>query len=77
MSRETSQALRDRLHAGRAAAQAMLEADSVAVRLATVERAYDELLVRVRQYERERAEIRSRLERILIEIGRPGLGGGR
>ena len=77
MSRETSQAFRDRLHAGHAPAQARLESDSVAVRLATVERAYDELLARVQEYERERAEIRSRLERILIEIGRPGLGGGR
>jgi hypothetical protein len=42
--------------------------DPLVARLATVERAYEDLLQRVRRYERERAEIRARLERILSRI---------
>jgi len=56
---------------GHTPAQSTPEPEPIAARLASVERAYDELLARVRDYERERAEIRSRLERILTEIGRP------
>ena len=37
-------------------------------RLARVEQAYGELLQRVRQYERERAEIKHRLEGIMAEL---------
>jgi len=45
------------------------ERDALAARLATVERAYDELLARVRFYERERAELRDRLQQLLSRIG--------
>jgi predicted nucleic acid-binding Zn-ribbon protein len=46
-----------------------LEREAVEARLAAVERAYEDLLQRVRRYEGERAEIRARLERILARIG--------
>jgi hypothetical protein len=52
------------------------EREALAVRLSSVERAYADLLQRVRRYERERAEIKARLERILARIGargRPGV----
>jgi hypothetical protein len=58
MSRETVEALE--LHS---------EREALAARLATLERAYADLLQRVRRYERERAEIKARLERILARIG--------
>ena len=48
--------------------------DALTARLATVERAYEDLLQRVRRYERERAEIRARLERILARIASAGAG---
>ena len=48
------------------------EGEAVEARLAAMERAYEDLLQRVRQYEGERAEIRARLDRILARIG----GGG-
>jgi hypothetical protein len=38
-------------------------------RLASMERAYEELLQRVHGYERERAELRRRIARILSRIG--------
>jgi hypothetical protein len=44
------------------------EGDALATRLAAVERAYLELLGRVQRYERERADIRARLERVLAHI---------
>jgi uncharacterized protein involved in exopolysaccharide biosynthesis len=46
--------------------------DALAARLATVERAYGELLERVRRFERERAEIRRRLQRLLARIDSDG-----
>ena len=58
MSRETVEALE--LHS---------EREALATRLATVERAYADLLQKVRRYERERAESKARLERILARIG--------
>lgn len=45
------------------------ERDALAVRLAQVERAYRELAERLSGYERERAEIKARLEDILARIG--------
>jgi hypothetical protein len=48
------------------------EREELAARLASMERAYAELLQRVRRYERERAEIKARLERILARIGSLG-----
>jgi hypothetical protein len=51
------------------------ERDALAARLASVERAYADLLQRVRRYERERAEIKARLERILARIGARGTPG--
>jgi predicted nucleic acid-binding Zn-ribbon protein len=47
--------------------------ETLEARLAAVERAYEDLLERVRRYERERADIRSRLERLLAQIG-PQIG---
>ena len=43
--------------------------ETLEARLAAVERAYETLLERVRRYERERADIRIRLERIISRIG--------
>jgi len=51
------------------------EREALAARLASVERAYADLLQRVRRYERERAEIKARLERILARIGARGTPG--
>jgi len=48
------------------------EPEAVAARLASIERAYEDLLQRVRRYERERVEIRARIERILARIASPG-----
>ncbi len=44
------------------------EHEAIEARLQAVERAYDDLLQRVRRYERERAEIRARLERLLARL---------
>jgi hypothetical protein len=41
-------------------------------RFAALERAYDDLLQRVRRYEQERWEIRARLARILARMGAGG-----
>jgi hypothetical protein len=46
------------------------EHESLAERLAAEEHANEELQARLRRYERERADIRSRLERILARLGR-------
>jgi len=46
--------------------------ETLEARLATVERAHDALLERVRWYERERIEIRARLESILTRIASAG-----
>ena len=43
--------------------------ETAETRLAAMERAYEDLLERVRRYERERADIRTRLDRILARIG--------
>ncbi len=43
--------------------------ESAEERLVAMERAYGDLLERLRRYERERADIRTRLERILARIG--------
>lgn len=45
---------------------------ALAARLASVERAYEDLLRRVEKYEGERIEIRSRLERLLARLGLSG-----
>ena len=44
------------------------EGETLEAKLAAMERAYESLLERVRRYERERADIRTRLERILARI---------
>ena len=46
------------------------EHEGLAERLAAEEHANEELRARLRRYERERADIRSRLERILARLGR-------
>jgi predicted nucleic acid-binding Zn-ribbon protein len=48
------------------------EREDAEARLIALERAYEDLLQRVRRYERERAEIRARVERILARIGTIG-----
>lgn len=45
--------------------------EALAARLASVERAYDELLARVRWYEEERRRMKQRLERLLVALGSP------
>ena len=70
MSRERGEGLAQRLEPSRA--EAGDDQATLAVRLAHVERAYGELLERVRHYEHERAEIKSRLKRILASIGASG-----
>lgn len=45
------------------------DGETLEARLAAIERAYEDLLERVRRYERERADIRTRLERLLARIG--------
>ena len=45
------------------------EREALALRLAEVERAYQELVERLHGYERERAEIKARLEGILARLG--------
>jgi len=44
------------------------DGETLEAKLAAMERAYESLLERVRRYERERADIRTRLERILARI---------
>jgi len=74
MSRETLEVLEERLQAFLARHQEVQgERAALALRLASVERAYEELLQRVRRYERERAEIKDRLGRILTRIGSASL----
>ena len=56
--------------------QAPADEEPLLARCARLERAYDDLLQRVRRYERERAELRARLERLLavlalVELGLP------
>ena len=61
---------RDGLGVPSSLAEAPESADeALSVRLEQVERAYRELLERVQGYERERAEIRRRLERLLDRLG--------
>jgi len=48
------------------------EREALAARLAGLELAYENLLERVQRYERERAEIRARLERLLASM--PAVG---
>ena len=43
--------------------------EALEARLAAVERAYEVLLERLHRYERERAEMRARLEGILARLG--------
>ena len=52
------------------AAETTAEHESLAERLAAEEHANEELRARLRGYERERADIHSRLERILARLGR-------
>jgi hypothetical protein len=47
--------------------------ESLRARLAGLERAYQDLLERLRRYERERGEIKSRLEGILARLGALGV----
>lgn len=51
-------------------ADAPPEPEALAARLKSVQHAYEQLLERVRGYERERCEIRSRLERLIARMGR-------
>jgi predicted nuclease with TOPRIM domain len=48
--------------------------EPLVARCARLERAYDDLMQRLRRYERERAEIRARLERLLALIAVLDLG---
>jgi predicted nucleic acid-binding Zn-ribbon protein len=48
------------------------EGQVLEARFVALERAYDDLLQRVRRYEQERREIRARLARILARMGAGG-----
>jgi predicted nuclease with TOPRIM domain len=65
MSRETPPALAE-------GPRAQDEREALTARLTSLERANEELRQRVWRYERERAEIKLRLERILSRIGCSG-----
>jgi len=54
--------------------EALADKEPLVARCARLERAYDDLLQRVRRYERERAEIRARLEHLLAVIALIDLG---
>ena len=47
--------------------------ESLRARLERVERAYRDLVDRLHRYERERTEIRARLEQLLVRLGVDGL----
>ena len=68
MSRDTLAAVDDRADISADGDREGMPRDALIQRLADVERAYGELLQRVRRYERERAEIRQRLSGILAEL---------
>lgn len=75
MSRETLEVLEERLQTFLTRHREVQgEREALAERLAAVEQAYEDVLQRVRRYERERAEIRARLQRILVRIGGSGPG---
>jgi chromosome segregation ATPase len=70
MSRETLKVLEARLQTFLARHEQVTgEREALVARLTTMERAYEELLERLRSYERERAEIRRRLGRLLSRLG--------
>lgn len=72
MSRETQQGLGSFLvdeHDGDGDG----DRESLRSRLAGMERAYQEMVERLRRYERERAEIKERLESILARLGALGV----
>ncbi len=48
------------------------DGESLRARVVGLERAYRDVVERMRRYERERAEIKSRLERLLDRIGARG-----
>ncbi len=66
MSRDTPQALEETLDGNAAQGE---DRELLLARLSAVERAYQELLERVRRYERERADIRARVQRVLARLG--------
>ena len=59
-------------HETRGALEVLTEREDAEARLIALERAYDDLLQRVRRYEREGVEIRARLDRILSRLGPAG-----
>ena len=70
MSRETPETPDPGSETSAAYPQAVGGEAMLTERLLTVERAYAELLQRVRWYEREREELKGRLEKLLSHIGR-------
>ena len=69
MSRETFDLRDAAMQAAVAGAPDGPGEETVVVRLARIERAYEELVQRLRRYEEERAQIKNRLERLLIRLG--------
>lgn len=68
MSRDTLAAVDEGVKASVTSNHDGAPREALVHRLANVERAYGELLQRVRQYERERAEIKHRLEGIMAQL---------
>ena len=68
MSRETADDLQATFRAALAPRANEGDAAALAARLQLLERAYEELLERVRRYERERVELKGRVARILAAL---------
>lgn len=68
MTRDTLAAVDEGPETSVASSHGGAQSEALIHRLASVEQAYGELLQRVRQYERERAEIKHRLEGIMAEL---------
>lgn len=68
MTRDTLAAVDEGPETSAASGHVGAPGEALIDRLASVEQAYGELLQRVRQYERERAEIRHRLEGIMAQL---------
>ena len=69
MSRDTTEAFDHPVFAFEPAAPDDHERATMASRLAALEQAHAELLERISRYERERVEIRTRLARLLAQLG--------
>ena len=68
MTRDTLAAVDEAPETSVASSRDRAQSEALVERLASVEQAYGELLQRLHQYERERAEIKHRLEGIMAQL---------